>query len=82
MPPLNGLMPGGRWGRHQVLLFHRVLPAADPMLPSEPDQHWFDRLIKRLTMLFRIIPLTEAIELAQQRRLPAASLSITFDDKF
>lgn len=69
-------------GRHQVLLFHRVLSTRDPMMPSEPDVDWFDRLIGRLARLFCILPLSEAIEQASQGSLPAASLSITFDDGY
>ena len=80
--PLRLLMPGGRLARHQVLLFHRVLPSRDPMMPWEPDVEWFDRLIARLERVFSIIPLRQAIELAQQGRLPAASLSLTFDDGY
>lgn len=80
--PLQLLMPGGRLGRHQVLLFHRVLVSRDPMMPGEPDVDWFDRLIGRLARLFCILPLSEAIERAAEGKLPRASLSITFDDGY
>ena len=76
------LMPGGRLARHQTLLFHRVLPQLDPMSPSEVDQTWFDGLLAELNRHFEIIPLGDAVELAAQKALPAASLSITFDDGY
>lgn len=79
---VRALSPGGRRGRHQVLLFHRVLPAADPMLPGDPDRGAFDRLLGALKRHFAILPLDEAVALIEQERLPRASLSITFDDGY
>lgn len=80
--PVSWLMPGGRLARHQVLIFHRVLAAPDPMMPSEPDVAWFDATIGMLARRFNILPLSQAVQLARQRRLPRASLSITFDDGY
>lgn len=80
--PLSLLMPGGLWGRHQVLLFHRVLDSPDTMLPDEWDVASFDELVKRLGKVFNVLPLNDAIDLAQRRKLPSASISITFDDGY
>jgi peptidoglycan/xylan/chitin deacetylase (PgdA/CDA1 family) len=79
---LSLLLPGGRWGHHQVLLFHRVLERPDPLMPDEPHLELFDRLIARLSRDFNILPLADAIERAKLGTLPSASLSITFDDGY
>ncbi len=76
------LSPGGRHGAHQTLLFHRVLPAADPLLADDPDARAFESLLDFLQHHFSIIPLGEAIERSAAGTLPRASLSITFDDGY
>lgn len=68
--------------RHQTLIFHRVLAAPDPMLPSEPQAKWFDGLIRRLSRGFDVIGLDEAAERASEHRLSGRTLSITFDDGY
>jgi len=80
--PAQLLMPGGHKARHQVLIFHRVLASVDSMMPSEPDVGEFDRLIGKLKRIFNVIPLSEAVDMMSENRLPAASISITFDDGY
>ena len=79
---LRALMPGGARARHQTLIFHRVLPQADPMMPGEPTAEVFEAIIARLADSFEIMPLHAAVRAARQGNLPAASLSITFDDGY
>ena len=81
-PMVRLLSPGGIGARHQILIFHRVLPATDPLLVGEPDRAQFDALVGMLKRNFRILPLDEALDLMDAGRLPAASLSITFDDGY
>lgn len=81
-PWLSLLSPGGRLGRHQILIFHRVLPLPDPLLPGEPDRQAFDALIGMLKRRFNILPLPEALDRLDAGSLPPASLSITFDDGY
>jgi len=69
-------------GRHQTLLFHRVLQQADPLLADDPDRAAFEGLMRYLQRHFNVIPLQEAIELSASDELPRASLSITFDDGY
>lgn len=76
------LSPGGKRGRHQVLLFHRVLPENDSLLRGDPDREAFDSLIGYLNEHATILPLPEAIARARSGSLPPASLSITFDDGY
>lgn len=74
--------PGGRRAGHQILIFHRVLAAPDPVQPQEPDRAAFDALIGLLKRHYRILPLEQALADLDAGRLPAASLSITFDDGY
>lgn len=82
VPLSRWMSPGGVRGRHQILIFHRVLPAVDPLLPGEPDRTQFDALIGMLKRYFNILPLDVALELMDVGQLPPASLSITFDDGY
>lgn len=79
---LSLFMPGGLFGRHQVLCFHRVLEKPDLMMPCEPDVGLFEKRIARLRRDFNIIPLSEAVRRVPRGSLPSASLSITFDDGY
>jgi peptidoglycan/xylan/chitin deacetylase (PgdA/CDA1 family) len=74
--------PGGRGGRFTVLLYHRVLRAADPLLPAEPDAASFDAQLAALTRVFNILPLQEALDRLRDGSLPARSICITFDDGY
>jgi len=76
------LSPGARRGRHQTLLFHRVLSEADPLLADDPERKSFEGLMRYLRHHFSIIPLREAIQRSLENSLPRASLSITFDDGY
>ena len=67
---------------HLTLIFHRVLPSADPMSPDEPTATWFRDLLVRLKAGFEIIPLGDAIERAANGGLKGRTLSITFDDGY
>lgn len=74
--------PGGRSGRFSVLLYHRVLEAADPLLPAEPDAATFDAQLRTLSSVFNVLPLQEALDRLRDGSLPARSLCITFDDGY
>lgn len=82
MKPFSWLLPGGSRARHQVLIFHRVPAQHDPMMPDEPSAAAFDQLIGSLAKQFNILPLSEAVDRAAQGKLPASSISITFDDGY
>lgn len=79
---LKLLMPSGALGRHQVLIFHRVLNHPDPMMPTEPTVGWFDRTVAQLSRHFNILSLGEAVERMTRGSLPRGSVSITFDDGY
>jgi peptidoglycan/xylan/chitin deacetylase (PgdA/CDA1 family) len=65
-----------------VLYFHRVLHAADPMLPFEPTAQKFARMLSWLASQYRVLPLSEALHRLNTGALSAASAAITFDDGY
>lgn len=79
---LNIASPNGPRSKLTILIFHRVLPTPDALLPGEPDAVRFENIIKWLKQWFNIIPLTEAIEKMKTGNLPARSAAITFDDGY
>ena len=87
---LNGLLdgatsllsPGGARGRLSILIYHRVLPAADPMRPGEVHRATFEWHMALLARHFRVLPLREACRALAQGTLPARALAITFDDGY
>ncbi len=71
-----------RGARLSILIFHRVLPVADPLLPGEPDAASFEARLRWLAAGFRVLPLVEAVRRLQDRTLPANAACITFDDGY
>jgi peptidoglycan/xylan/chitin deacetylase (PgdA/CDA1 family) len=71
-------------GRHSllVLLYHRVLPVADPLLPEEPDLATFTAQMDILRAICNVLPLTEAVDRLYRRSLPPRAACITFDDGY
>jgi len=74
--------PAGARGRLSVLIYHRVLPAPDPLLPDEPSAFEFERTMRWLKRAFNVIDLAEAVDGLRSGRLPPRALSITFDDGY
>lgn len=68
--------------RLSILIYHRVLPSPDPLLPDLPDVHQFDRQMCILRRGFRVLPLSVAIEHLHQGTLPARAAALTFDDGY
>lgn len=69
-------------GDLSLLIYHRVLRAADPLLPGTPDQATFARQMRLVKRWFRVLPLPLALDLLDRRCLPARALAITFDDGY
>jgi peptidoglycan/xylan/chitin deacetylase (PgdA/CDA1 family) len=69
-------------GRLSVLIFHRVLPGRDALLPGEPTADEFDSLLGHLKEQFSVLPLSEAIVRLRDGSLPRSALAITFDDGY
>jgi peptidoglycan/xylan/chitin deacetylase (PgdA/CDA1 family) len=76
------LAPGGRHGSLLVLIFHRVLPEPDTLLPGEPDVARFAGQMDVVRSICRVLPLSEAIERLYAGSLPPRAAAITFDDGY
>lgn len=68
--------------RLHILIYHRVMPRPDPLRPGEIDQKLFANQMRWISSVFRVIPLSQAIEELSDNRLKRRSLSITFDDGY
>ncbi len=68
--------------RLSVLIFHRVLPQADPLFPDELTAARFDELMALLARNTQVLPLGQALALRAQRKLPPRAVAITFDDGY
>ena len=78
----TAVSPGGGRGSLLVLIFHRVLPEPDPMLPDEPDARTFAEQMDLVSDLFNVISLSEAVERLAANALPSRAVAITFDDGY
>ncbi|MBV7534772.1 polysaccharide deacetylase family protein [Duganella sp. sic0402] len=68
--------------RLSILIYHRVLPWPDALLPSLPDVRRFDRQMKLLKRYFEVLPVSLAIKLLHRQALPPRAACITFDDGY
>lgn len=78
---LRWLSPGGARGL-SILIYHRVLPAADPLFPDALERDGFAAQLALLKQRFHVLPLLEAVRLARAGRLPPRAACITFDDGY
>lgn len=65
-----------------VLIYHRVLPQPDPMLPDEADAAMFTMQMSVISRYFRVAPLQQALGELQQGRLRTPTVAVTFDDGY
>lgn len=65
-----------------ILIFHRVLPARDPLRPGTPDAAAFRRIVRFLARNFRVRPLHEAFVEQRRNGLSGHTVAITFDDGY
>ncbi|MCW5632289.1 MAG: polysaccharide deacetylase family protein [Rubrivivax sp.] len=72
----------GPSARLSTLIFHRVLPEADPLFPEEVDAVRFDRICSWLREWFNVLPLAEAALRLGEGTLPTRALALTFDDGY
>jgi peptidoglycan/xylan/chitin deacetylase (PgdA/CDA1 family) len=69
-------------GRLSILIFHRVRPEPDAVLPTEPTAEEFDALLRHIGTRFVVVPLLAGIRSLYAGTLPARALAITFDDGY
>jgi peptidoglycan/xylan/chitin deacetylase (PgdA/CDA1 family) len=68
--------------RFLVLIYHRVLPAPDPLYPGDIDRESLATHLKVLTTHFRVRPLGETVRRAWEGTVEPATVCITFDDGY
>lgn len=74
--------PSGPNSRLSILIYHRVLREADPLLPDVVDAARFESQMESLGSLFNFLPLSEAVQRLKMGALPARAACITFDDGY
>lgn len=79
---LRALSPAGRRARLQILTYHRVLPAPDPLLPDEPDAAAFAAQMAAIARFCNVLALPEAAQRLAEGTLAARAACITFDDGY
>jgi len=81
--PLAGLLsPSGSRARLSILIFHRVVPTPDPILPGDPDAARFRWQMQTVARVFNVLPLSEAVARLADQTLPPRAACITFDDGY
>ncbi|WP_377702785.1 polysaccharide deacetylase family protein [Pseudoduganella sp. UC29_71] len=65
-----------------ILIYHRVLPAPDPLFPDEVDAARFEQQMAWLKQGFRVMPLAEAARRLREGTLPPRAACVTFDDGY
>lgn len=76
------MSPAGADGKLIVLIYHRVHPEPDSLLPEETHAGRFDREVALLRRNFNVLRLGEAVERLKRGSLPARAACITFDDGY
>jgi len=78
----SGFSPGGKRGSLTILIYHRVLPQPDSFLKGILDAEHFDSVLSLLKTYFNVLPLSDALKLLQEEKLPPRAICITFDDGY
>ena len=78
---LSLVSPGGT-AALSILIYHRVLPRLDPVMPELGDVVSFEAQISTLVKTFNVIPLSEAVQRLASGTLPPRAACITFDDGY
>ena len=74
--------PAGHGAKLSILIYHRVLPAPDPLRTGDPDTATFLWQMRLLARHFNVLPLSEAARRLRQGTLPARAACVTFDDGY
>ena len=80
--PMSLLSPAGSRARLSILIFHRVLPQADPLFPETPTAQGFEQQMRWVRSWFTVLPLRQAVTQLHAGTLPARALAVTFDDGY
>ena len=79
----DAIAPRGKGeGRLCIVNYHRILPAPDPLLDSEPTVDTFRWQMELLARCFNVLPLHDAVRMLATERMPPRAVAITFDDGY
>src|SRR5262245_11681351 len=78
----NLLSPAGARARLGVLIYHRTLRSADPLLSDEVDEARLASQMAFLASEFNVLTLGEGCERLTRGALPARAVAVTFDDGY
>lgn len=79
----NILAAGPAANRFCIVNYHRVLPAPNPLLASEPDLATFSWQMEVLARCFHVLPLRDAVSMLDTgQALPPRAVCLTFDDGY
>lgn len=81
-PVFSALSPAGARARLSVFIFHRVLPAPDPLFPDEIHAGRFDELCGWIHTWCNVLPLDKAVGHLKSGTLPERAACISFDDGY
>ncbi|MDD4914515.1 MAG: polysaccharide deacetylase family protein [Methylococcales bacterium] len=65
-----------------ILIYHRVFDEPDYMYQGEADKKEFSWQMQLLARYFNVLPLSEALRLQAEGRLPSRAVAVTFDDGY
>ncbi len=65
-----------------ILIYHRVVPEPDPLMPEHIDAGAFDRQLAVLDRWFKVMPLRDVVRGLCNGTLPVRAASLTFDDGY
>jgi peptidoglycan/xylan/chitin deacetylase (PgdA/CDA1 family) len=65
-----------------ILIYHRVVPEPDPLVPDQVCASEFDSQLAALRRWFTVLPLREATARLRDGALPTRAASVTFDDGY
>ena len=65
-----------------ILIYHRVVPEPDPLVPEQVCAKEFDWQLAVLGRWFTVLPLREAVARLRGGTLPVRSACVTFDDGY
>ena len=65
-----------------ILIYHSVFYETDPFRKGDVDIKTFEWQVQLLKQIYNVIPLSEAINLLKNNKLPPRSACITFDDGY
>jgi hypothetical protein len=78
----HALWPEAVKDRLSILIYHRVLPEPDPLLPNEITVDQFRYNMRMLAERFNVLDLATGLQRLKDGALPPLAVCLTFDDGY